>query len=250
MSVYNLDNEYFFLFYEEEKKQALYDELLKAIFMEFGEKLHQSRIYVDEILQYAFNWCADRLVEILNTQTELRFYQALFLLHESGCDYSTKHPKQSPIPEEMDVQDYALYRRALKLCLEHACELTLSSENKFSPSYLNEIDATVEDVLYWGVEAYRFSNMLAEEKMYKGTITIKRDDENKIFFQRDSYIHFKQLEMAGDPAITSLLAADEKWFSDFVIALKNCMGIEYENIRMKKWAANWYFATGNYSLMF
>lgn len=235
MSLYSLNNEYIFLFYEVEKKQLLYDELLKAVFLEFKEKLHQIHIDVEEILQYAFNWCADRLVEFLNTQTELRFYQALFLLHESSCHYSAKHPKKSPIPEKMDVQDYAIYRRALKLCLEHACELNLSSENKFTPSYLNEIDAIAEDVLYWGVEAYNFSNMLAEEKMYKGTIAIKIDNENKIFFRRNSYIHFKQLEMSGDQAITSLVATDEKCFSDFVLALKNCMEIEYEHIRSVIW---------------
>lgn len=232
MSIHVLNNGHIFLFYKEQKKESLFSELLSAIITKFENKFNQS--HIEELLHYAFDWCVNKLIDILNTQTELRFYQTLFLLHEFSCHFTTDNPKKSPIPE-MNMQDYALYRRTLKLCLEHACELNLSSENAFEFSYLNEIDGTVESILYWGAEAYNFSNLLAEEKMHKGTISIKLGAEKKISFQRNSYLNFKQLEMLGSGIVPSLLVADERCFADFVIALKSCMKIEYNNIRSVIW---------------
>lgn len=106
-----------------------------------------------EILQYAFNYYTERLVGILNRQTELRFYQAIFFLHEITCHFTTEFPNQSPV-SVMNPQDYAIYSRVLKLCLEHACEVDIKFEHSFGSQYLNEIDATLEQILYIGAEAY------------------------------------------------------------------------------------------------
>lgn len=227
MSIYSLDSGYIFIFYTEEKMKKFSDELSETLLEKLGNAPDQ--ICMEDLLQYAFEWCTDKLTDILNTQTELRFYQAIFLLHEFSCHFTTSQPKKAPIPA-MDEQDYALYRRTLKLCLEHACELNLSAEKSFSLSYLNEIDTTVENILYWGANAYNFSNLLAEEKMCTGSTHFRLEAPNGICFRRNSSLEFFQMEMLRDKAISSLLVSDKSCFSDFVAAAKNCLGIEYEHI--------------------
>lgn len=228
MSIYSLDNGCIFIFYSEDKMKKNSDELSRAIIKKFGNVPDQSPI--KDMLQYSFEWCADKLTAILNDQTELRFYQAIFLLHEFSCHFTSNHPKTSPVPK-ISIEEYALYRRTLKLCLEHACDLNLSDDKAFSFSYFDEIDTIIETILYWGGEAYFFSNLLAEEKMYKGSVHLRSEVPGKVSFQRNPYFEFFQMEMSRDTAISSVLVSDKSWFSDFATATKNCLGIEFDHIQ-------------------
>lgn len=233
MSVYDLESGYIFIFYGENVRLKWEKMLAEALISHFGDSLIM-RDLTEDVLKYAFNWNANRLIELLNHQKELRFYQALFLLHEFSCHFTSRYPRESPIPQ-MELQDFALYRRVLKLCLEHACELSLNSNNPFAFSYLSEIDESMEDIFCLGFQAYYFSFYLAEEKMCKGTIMVKNDEESGITFERVAIFQFLQSEMKAETSNLLYRVSDVNACTDFVRALKECFEINYEHIAQAIW---------------
>ncbi|MET7001627.1 hypothetical protein ABR189_29865 [Chitinophaga sp. H8] len=141
----------------------------------------------------------------------------------------------------MDLQDYAIYRRVLKLCLEHACDVEIKFEHSFSLVYLDEIASVLEQILYIGAEAYYFSSYLAEEKMSATGIDILYED-NCFTFRRSFYQEFLQLEMMGNSQHSSLAVFNNQCFTEFQATLKKCFSIEYKDIAATIWLIHDYNA--------
>lgn len=73
----------------------------------------------------------------------------------------------------MDDQDFAIYRRRLKLCLEQACDIPLQRNVAFpGPEFLKSKEIIIEDLLYLGGFLYEFANLLAQQHMIEDCVGV------------------------------------------------------------------------------
>ena len=114
---------------------------------------------VAKALFYTMEWYADEFLKILRSENDLAFFQGLFMLHEHSCALNLKTPNKSPVPEIND-QDYSVYRRVLKLCLEQACDIPLKCNLILSIQYLRTKINIIEDLVYFLKPAFNYIFLL------------------------------------------------------------------------------------------
>jgi hypothetical protein len=129
MPIFNFENGYLFAYFNNKTRDQIDFLLSKELKKEYEQKRWGEKC-TEGALLFAFEWCSNKLLDILNLQTDLRFYQAIYLLHEVSCFYSEHYPEKSPV-EEISSIDYAIYRRVLKICLEHACDIPIEYNKSF-----------------------------------------------------------------------------------------------------------------------
>ncbi len=199
----------------------------KAILDKYGKGPFTTK-QVTDALFFTLDWYSEQFIEVLNNETELSFYQGLFMLHEFSCEFHRKKPNKSPINQLSD-QDFAMYRRVLKLCLEQACDIPLQGGKLLTPKYLKSKEKTIEDLLYLGDFIYACSNLLAEQHLIEDCIDLKYTEENLFYFDHKHHygvIIDEALKSIGEHLAKAVVGKND--FNDFIQASKNCLGVEYD----------------------
>lgn len=213
--------------YDKEPIKKFRPIISKLLIEKFGKGPFETKV-VTEALFFTLDWYACQLLAILKNETELSFYQGLFMLHEFSCEFHRKKPNKSPIPQLSD-QDFALYRRILKLCLEQACDIPLKGGKLLTPKYLKSKEKIFEDILYLGDFIYACSNLLAQQHLIEDCVDLKYTKESQYYFDHKHHYGFiidetlKSIEEHLKKAVTG-----ENDFDDFIQASKKCLGVEYD----------------------
>ena len=186
MPIYDLDGGAIFVYYN--------DKTIDQIDYLLSKKLIKSKAKdIESTLSYSFSWCTQRMLELLKSQTDVRFFQAIFLLHEFSSSYTITQPGKSPVPG-IGNWDFGVYRRTLKLCLEQACSLPLFSKEPFSINYIEFIEPILCELLYLGSQAYSFSAALTEEKLVPGSFRLSFEQGScRLIRSKDSNLTLIQI---------------------------------------------------------
>ncbi|WP_316763697.1 hypothetical protein [Pedobacter aquatilis] len=230
MPIYYLPNGRLFAYYHEKPKLKFRPIISHLLIEKFGKGPFSTEV-ITETLFFAFDWYSQEFMKILNEQNEVSFYQALFGLHEFASKSHQENPNKSPIPQ-MDDQDFALYRRILKLCLEQACDIPLVRNIPFpTPEFLKSKELIIEDLMYLGDFLYEFSDLLAQQHMIEDCVDLLFTDKDLFYFTYKHHYGFiiqetlKEINSHLDEAI---IGGND--FEDFKTALEHCHGMSYEQI--------------------
>lgn len=171
MPIYYLPNGRLFAYYHDKPKLKFRPIISRLLIEKFGKGPFETA-QVTEALCFCFDWYSNKFMEILKEQNEVSFYQALFGLHEFSSRSHQENPNTSPLPQ-MNDQDFAVYRRILKLCLEQACDILLVRNIAFpTPEFLKSKELIIEDLLYLGDFFYQFSDLLAQQHMIQDCVDL------------------------------------------------------------------------------
>lgn len=230
MPFYYLPNGNFFAKYDQAsiaKVRSVFSNELKE---KFGEGPYSSE-EICTILDFSFEWYSNKFVEILNSQEEVAFFQVLFGLHEFASKAQQTNPNVSPIPE-MSAQDFAIYRRVLRLCLEHACELKLLRKYPFPDlEFLEKKEEIISDILYLGDFLYLFAELIAMQKLIEDSIELKFNNEGLFYFTRKH--HYSEVVNYLLSDVREHLAhavIDSSGQDDFRTAFRECHGVGIEEL--------------------
>lgn len=181
-----------------------------------------------KILFSTLEWYQNKFWEVISNETELSFYQALFLFHEVSCDFQQKKPNVSPV-KEMNNQEFAVYRRVLKLCLEQGCDLKLTSGPPGSIEYLKSKEDVIDSLLYLGDFIFACSNLLAEQHLIEDCVDLKFTGDDLYYFDhKHHYGHIiKELLNSLNGHLDHAVTGNND-FIDFKAALKDCLGVDYD----------------------
>jgi len=225
-----------------------YRPIISNLLIEKYSKGPFSEKEMTEILFFTLKWYQTEFLKILQRESELTFYQGLFLLHEFSCVFHQERPNTSPV-KEIDVKEFAVYRRILKLCLEQACDLKLVSKEIASAEYLKSKEDIIDNLLYLGDFIFACSNLIAGQSMIEDCVDLKFTNENQFYFDHKHQYGFVINELMKsykdhiDRAITG-----KNDFEDFTKATKECFGIEYGAVVGTIQAIHNHFEAGKFAL--
>lgn len=228
--MYYLPNGRLFAYYHEKPKLKFRPVISRLLIKKFGKGPFTTE-QITEALFFAFDWYSAEFLKILNKQNEVSFYQALFGLHEFASKSHQENPNKSPVPQ-MNDQDFAIYRRILKLCLEQACDIPLVRNIPFPTSqFLKSKELIIEDLLYLGDFLYEFSDLLAQQHMIEDCVDLLFTDKDLFYFTYKHHYGFvieQTLKEINAHLEEAVIGTDD--FEDFKNALKKCHGVTYEQI--------------------
>lgn len=199
----------------------------KELIAKFGKGPFDTKV-VTEALFFSLEWYTNQMLQILNKENELAFFQGLFILHEFSSELHRKQPNQSPIPQLSDL-DFALYRRVLKLCLEQGCDIPLKSGTIITPKYIELKEDSIMDLLYLGNFSYMFSNLLANQHLIEDCVDLKFNEFDLFYFDHKHHYGLIVDEILKTiPNHLSKAVVDKGVFNEFVKAIKTCLNVEYD----------------------
>ncbi|KQT20679.1 hypothetical protein ASG22_17040 [Chryseobacterium sp. Leaf405] len=201
--------------------------------IELIKKFGKGNYSLDEmknILFFSLDWFEEKFLEVIRSQTDSAFYLGLFFLHDYSCDFHSENPNYSPIAQ-MRNQDFAVYRRVLKLCLTQACDLELNSHRHGSEHYLKEKELIIDELLYLGDFMFTISNLLAEQHLVEDCIDLKFTDEDLFYFDHKHHYEmiFKEFGTMHPEHLKEAII-DQNHFNEFKNAFKKCFETDFNNI--------------------
>lgn len=230
MPYYRLPDGKFFAKYEQASIDRFRLDFSKELKERYCEGAHTAE-EINAILSFSFDWYSNRFIELLNSQEDVAFFQVLFGLHEFASKAQQTNRNVSPIPQ-MSAQDFAIYRRVLRLCLEHACELKLFRNNTFPDlEFLEKKEGIICDILYLGDFLYEFADLIAMQKLIEDSIELKFNDDGLFYFTRKH--HYNEVVNCLFSDIKEHLAhavIDNQGQDDFRTAFRKCHGIGIEEL--------------------
>ncbi len=227
MPIYDMDGGVLVVYYNQRTVDQV-DYLLSKKLEKYYSGLIESERNVENALLFSFQWCSKKMLELLHVQTQVNFFQAIFFLHEISCPYTELHPGISPVPA-ISNWDFGIYRRVLKLCLEQACDLDLKDTDPFSLSCLEVIEPVLSELTYLGILAFQFSAYLAEEKLCRESVLFSFE-KGRYKFQRTQSSELRVFQVLSYVKNYKSDAYDKSALANFICAVKNCFGIEFEKV--------------------
>ena len=227
MPIFYTSDHKFLAWYDKSPIAKYRPEISQELVNKFG-KGPFSTSEVTEALFFTLDWYANTFIDILRNENDLCFYQSIFMLHEFSCEFHRHKPNRSPITQ-MNDQDFAMYRRILKLCLEQACDIQLNGKEVLTPEYLKSKENTIDDLLYLGDFIYGCSNLLAEQHLIEDCVDLLFTKDDLYYFDHKhhyGYIIDETLKTFSSHLEKAVTRKDD--FKEFVKAAKNCLGVEYD----------------------
>lgn len=230
MPIYTLSNGRLIAHYHDKPKLKYRPVISHLLIKKFGKGPFTTDQITDALF-FSFDWYSNEFMKILREQNEVSFYQALFGLHEFASRSHQEKPNKSPLPE-MDDQDFAIYRRILKLCLEQACDIPLMRNINFpTAEFLKSKELIIEDLLYLGNFLYEFSDLLAQQHMIEDCVDLKFNDKELFYFDYKhhyGYIIESTLSEINSHLEDAIIGHND--FEDFKTAIEQSHGVSYEQI--------------------
>lgn len=227
MSIYSTPNHKLIAWFDKNSIHKYRPIISKELIREFGVGPFETN-EVTKALFFTLKWYVEEFLYVLKNETDLAFYQGLFMLHEFSCEFQRALPNKSPI-EEMSDQDFALYRRILKLALEQACDIPLVINETFTPNYIKVKEDVIEDLLYLGNFIFTCSNLLAEQHLVEDSVDLKFTKEEQYYFDHKHHygiIIDEVMKIINEHAKKAVTGKSD--FDDFVLASKKCLGVDYD----------------------
>lgn len=213
----------------------------------YGSGPHNEKEIVDALF-FTLDWYQDKFMELLNNEKELTFYQGIFLLHEMSSMLHQERPNESPL-QNMDRKEFAVYRRILKLILEQACDIPLVSGMKASLEYMKSKESLIDELLYLGDLIFSFSNLLTAQDMIEDCVELKFTPDNLFYFNfKHQYGHvISELDKSYNDHLAKAVTGKDS-LEDFIVAIKDCMGIDYGAVIGTIEAIHNHFEAGKFAL--
>ncbi|MFV5688918.1 hypothetical protein ACM55M_09880 [Flavobacterium sp. ZT3R25] len=226
MPIYYTNNGELFAWYKEDTIKKFRSKISSELIKTYGKGPFDEKRIV-EILFFTLDLYQNDFLKILQNETELAFYQNLFLLHEFSSKIHQEKLNES-YQGVINDKEFAIYRRILKLCLEQACDLKLNYNVEGSSEYLKSKEDVIDCLLYLGDHIYSYSNLLASQDLINDSVDLKFTPDDQFYFDFKHHYGYLITEVSKSypDHIAEAVVGDDD-FNDFVTALNSCLGIDY-----------------------
>jgi len=153
----------------------------KFIADKYGVATIEEEQKVSEILKDCFGYLVSEFRNITISQKNAGFYLYIFWLHEESIKLMVKFREvgtYDPITEN----EFAFYRRVLKLILEQGCEIDFPTGKYPDAVELLKMDKVIEELIYLGTWIYHIADDLAYHEM--------AESGHKIVFETDGTLTY------------------------------------------------------------
>jgi hypothetical protein len=190
--------------------------------------------YPPDVLREVFTFCQQYFIEefekTCEKETSFTFYREIFMLHEQATDLRrSEHYHQ--LPNGIDTQYISIYRRALKMILEKACDIDMQRGEKRDPNFIRRIQPVLNDLLYLGEMIFDFTESFAEFSMVEGISQVTFDEHDLYKQVREPHFNHvfhnisQDMERKSEGYVIDLTGS-----KDFKAAVQQAFGFDYDKI--------------------
>lgn len=216
-----------FVHWDQRAQIKIWAELSQSIIGKHGSGPFTTRESVEPVLRSCFAWTVVKFKELAATETSLSFYKALAGLYENSSHIQARVTRTKG-PTKITSLDLANNRSSIRLALEAACEFELRRTADDTQLSRQQIEL-IEELLFVGMWAFSFSELIAMEIMIDGFNEIHIDPDQTIRTKKKH--HYEQIIPHVLSEIGRLAAAaivDTSGAVDLKAAIKRCLGLDYE----------------------
>ena len=229
MPIYKINNEYLIFKGAKIAEQKFRKELSLQLIEKFGKGYHE-QIVVKEMIVFSLNYYITKFKTICLTESSYTFYKNVFWFHEQATEVVHLQLFDN-LPAEISEGYIASYRRVLKFIIEIGCEIKMVSGEKMNEKYKDRAESLLNDLLFLGEMIMMCVDLYAEQSMIEDVADISFDENDMYTFSRRHHYNFvfKYFSKEVSSQITKKVI-DLNGYEDFIIVLKNCFGINLQNI--------------------
>lgn len=216
------------LSYDYSAREKYWTALSHYLIYKYGNQRFIEHMKVEEILLDGFQFLVDEFRKLLHSEKLLKFYLYVFWLHEESIKLYIKTLSGLEL-EGIDGNEFAIYRRILKLILEQGCDIDLDWGKFPNAEELKMMDGKIQDLIYLGTWIYRFADFIAFQKMVEECHCIKFDKTNLLVI--DWQHNYGEIYHQLFPTLNKDYAEgafDENSVHELKEAIESCFGIEYD----------------------
>ncbi|MDP4201120.1 MAG: hypothetical protein Q8861_00370 [Bacteroidota bacterium] len=162
------------LTYEESLSEIYWTQLSEYLRGKYSDQDFSNNELTETILKDAFQFLADKFKDILLLETSISFYMYAFYLHEESINLYFKTLEGYRFVG-IQENEFALYRRILKLVLEQGCEIDLNW-GTLSIRGARRQEIVLQHLIYIATWLYDLSDRIANCKMIENCYKIEIED--------------------------------------------------------------------------
>lgn len=233
MSVYKLKDKYL-IFKGEKSAEIKFRAELSTLIIEKYGKGEFSQEETTEIINFSLTYYIEKFREICLNENSVRFYQNVFRFHEESIELVYKFSEERDDPtSEIDFKYIASYRRILKFILETACEVDMYNGEIMDHTFKERFENKLNDLLFLGEMILTCVSLYAEQTMIEDVNEVRFEDDLYVFSRKHHYdFIFQHISKESGGQLTKAVVdtSELAGFVDLKSALKNCFGIDYDNV--------------------
>lgn len=233
MSVHIIKDKYLIFKGEKSAEIKFRKELSALIIEKYGDK-EFSQVETIDIINFSLSYFIEKFKEICFNEKSVRFYQNIFKFHEQSIELVYKFSdERNDSRSEIDFKYIASYRRILKFILETACEVDMHNNEKMNDAFKERFEKKLHDLLFLGDMILTCVSLYAEQTMIEDANEIRFEDGLYVFSRKHHYdFIFQHISKESGGQLTKAVVDNSELagFTDLKNALKNCFGIDYDNV--------------------
>lgn len=217
------------LSYDYEKFVEIYwTKLSEFIIKKYGRNKITDKSTVENVLLDCFRFLIEEFKKLIYVETNYRFFSYVFYLHEQSLEIY-KDILGGYKLTEIEENDFARYRRILKLILEQGCDIDLKMGKFPTGEEVLAMDEKIQALFYLGTWIYTFADYTAYQKMIEEAHDIDFDKEGQLLIGWQH--HYGAIYKNFFPKLMSDYEKgtfDENAIHELKGAINDCFEIDYD----------------------
>ncbi|MES2376664.1 MAG: hypothetical protein V4553_08800 [Bacteroidota bacterium] len=218
-----------FITYGQRSREIFSGQLYGLVTGKYGTGTFNEQHQTAEILNFCYDWTADKFIQIIVANQDTRFLYYLFENHESSIHLYYRTAEKNFDKEKINENTLSLNRRILKLALEQTCDIDyVTNKEPLTRQIATSFVLIVEDLLYLGERLFAYSEHLAEQRMMENPIEIVVSP-SEVKVQRNYHYDqvYRIMEKFFQEGFKEGLV-DSQVIKELRAQLEICMGINYD----------------------
>lgn len=213
--------------YDTSPSEVYWKGMTEVVEAKFGRDPIGEHAQVEQAFLDCFQFLAKEYTALIGAEKSLTFYLYVFWLHEESIKLHVKILRGFKLTA-ITQDEFAMYRRILKLTLEQGCDYDLEWGEMPSTEEAARIDAKLTDLIYLGTWLYYFADSIAMQKMVPECHEISFGDDGML--EIGWQYHYGAVHDAFFPLLRddySKGTFDENAAVELIDAIEKCFGIDY-----------------------
>ncbi|MHC1690713.1 MAG: hypothetical protein AB9833_07750 [Bacteroidales bacterium] len=216
-------------------REKYWTELSKNLIEKYGNQRFTESIKVEEILIDGFQYFVEQFRTLILSDVSYRFFVYTFHLHEESIKlYRTilEGYTLNKTRDKIDDNEFAIYRRILKLILEQGCDIDLQRGSVPTKQDFWHMNDKIQNLIYLGTWIYSFAELIAFQKMVEDCHSIEFDESNLLMI--DWQYHYGKTYIQLFPMLRddySKGTYDENAIDELIATINKCFSVDYNFAR-------------------
>lgn len=212
-------------------RERYWTELSNVLIEKHGNQKFTEHTKVDEILIDGFQYFVEQFRTLILSDVSYRFFVYTFHLHEESIKLHRTILAGYTLNKTRDVIDdneFAIYRRILKLILEQGCDIDMQRGRVPSQQDFVDMNDKIQNLIYLGTWMYSFAELIAFQKMIEDCHTIEFDELNLLMI--DWQYHYGKTYNQLFPMLRedySKGTFDENAVEELIATIEKCFSVDY-----------------------